>query len=204
MPEDRIHPIAGLGNPGEKYRLTRHNMGFMVVDRLAQAYEIPLDRRKFDTVFGRGSMGRLPVILAKPMTFMNRCGPAVRGLALFFGLGIQDILVIHDDADLVFGKLKIKEKGGDGGHNGVKSLVEACGDDAFIRLRIGIGRPPGQMNPAAYVLQDFDQEQSPIIQATYDRAADAIEAWLVDEIELAMSQFNGPATSDIEPLTGET
>ncbi len=152
MPEDRFRLIVGLGNPGEEYRFTRHNMGFMVVDRLAQARQIPLAKRKFNVIFGRGKLGSLSVILAKPMTFMNQCGPAVKDLAHFFRLDTQDVTVIHDDIDLVFGKLQIKEKGGDGGHNGVKSLIEAWGSGAFTRLRIGIGRPQTQQAVRAYVL----------------------------------------------------
>ena len=191
MPEDRFRLIVGLGNPGEKYRFTRHNTGFMVVDRLAQTNEILLGKRKFNAVFGRGKIEGLPAILAKPMTFMNQCGPAVRDLARFFGLGTQDILVIHDDIDVVFGKLKIKEKGGDGGHNGVKSLIEAWGNGAFTRLRIGIGRPETGQEVSAYVLSRFDAQQETLLEDVVSSARDAVEIILFKGVPEAMNRFHG-------------
>lgn len=191
MQEDRFRLIVGLGNPGEKYRFTRHNMGFMVVDRLAQAHQVSLDKRKFKVVFGRGRVGTQPVILAKPITFMNRSGPAVRDLAHFFRLGTQDILVIHDDIDLVFGKIKIKQKGGDGGHNGVRSLIEAWGSGAFIRLRIGIGRPQTQQEIKAYVLGRFDAQEERLLEDVISTAQAAAETTLFKGVEEAMNRFHG-------------
>lgn len=191
MPEDRFRLIVGLGNPGEKYRFTRHNMGFLVVDRLAEAYQIPLDKHKFDVVFGSGKVGSQPVILARPVTFMNRCGPAVRDLTHFFKFNTQDVLVIHDDIDLVFGKMKIKEKGGDGGHNGVKSLIEAWGSGAFTRLRVGIGRPQTQQAVRAYVLGRFDAQQEALLEDVIFRAQDAVETILFKGVQEAMNRFHG-------------
>ena len=191
MPEDRFRLIVGLGNPGEEYRFTRHNMGFVVVERLAQAHRIPLDKRKFNVVFGRGKVGSQPVILAQPMTFMNRCGPAVRDLARFFKFNTQDVLVIHDDIDLVFGKMKIKEKGGDGGHNGVKSLIEAWGSGAFTRLRIGIGRPQTRQAVRAYVLAGFDAQQETLLEDVIFTAQDAVETMLFEGVAEAMNRFHG-------------
>ena len=191
MGEDRFRLIAGLGNPGTRYRFTRHNMGFLVVDRLAQAHQIPLDRRKFKAVLGLGRMGALPVILVKPAAFMNQSGPAVRDLARFFSLGTQDIVVIHDDIDLVFGKIKIKQKGGDGGHNGVRSLIEALGSSVFTRLRIGIGRPPTQQQTRDYVLGRFDAEQETLLEDVVSRAQGAVETILVNGLTEAMNRFSG-------------
>jgi PTH1 family peptidyl-tRNA hydrolase len=191
MPEDRFRLIVGLGNPGEKYRFTRHNTGFVVVERLAQAHRIPLDKRKFNVVFGRGKVGSQPVILAQPMTFMNRCGPAVRDLASFFKFSTQDVLVIHDDIDLVFGKMKIKEKGGDGGHNGVKSLIEAWGSGAFTRLRIGIGRPQSRQAVRAYVLAGFDAQQETLLEDVIFTAQDAVETMLFEGVPETMNRFHG-------------
>jgi PTH1 family peptidyl-tRNA hydrolase len=196
MSEDRFRLIVGLGNPGEEYRYTRHNMGFVVVDRLAEAHQLPLDKHKFDVVFGRGKVGSQPVILAHPMTFMNRCGPAVRDLARFFKFSAQDVLVIHDDIDLVFGKIKIKEKGGDGGHNGVKSLTEAWGSGAFTRLRIGIGRPQTQQAVRAYVLGGFDAQQEALLEDVIVRAQDAVETILFKGVREAMNQFHGKTISE--------
>jgi len=198
MPEDRFRLIVGLGNPGEKCRFTRHNTGFMVVDRLAQTNKIPLGKRKFNAVFGRGKIEGLPAILAKPMTFMNQCGPAVRDLARFFGLGTQDILVIHDDIDVVFGKLKIKEKGGDGGHNGVKSLIEALRSDEFTRIRIGIGRPQTEKGIRPYVLERFDAEQERLLADIISSAQDAVETVLFKGVSEAMNRFHGKTISECD------
>ncbi len=183
--------IVGLGNPGKKYQFTRHNIGFMVVDHLAQDWRLALDKQKFDTAFGRGKVENLPVILAKPMTFMNRVGPAVRNLAHFFRLDTQDITVIHDDLDLVFGTLKIKEKGGDGGHNGVKSLIAAFGTDAFIRIRIGIGRPQDEQGITNYVLSKFDAKQERLIQDIIMAGRDAVKIVLSKGVSEAMDRFHG-------------
>lgn len=191
MPEGSIRLVVGLGNPGEKYRLTRHNVGFMVVDHLAKSHRFTLDKNKFNTLFGRGKIRGLQVILAKPTTFMNRVGPAVRNLAHFFRLDTQDITVIHDDLDLVFGTLKIKEKGGDGGHNGVKSLIAACGTDAFTRIRIGIGRPQDEQEMTNYVLSKFDAEQKGFIQDIIMAGQDAVEIVLSEGVSEAMNRFNG-------------
>jgi len=191
MLEDRTRLIVGLGNPGEKYQFTRHNIGFMVVDHLAQDWRLALDKQKFDTAFGRGKVENLPVILAKPMTFMNRVGPAVRNLAHFFRLETQDITVIHDDLDLVFDTLKIKEKGGDGGHNGVKSLIAAFGTDAFTRIRIGIGRPQDEQEITNYVLSKFDAKQEGLIQDIIMAGQDAVEIVLSKGVSEAMDRFHG-------------
>jgi PTH1 family peptidyl-tRNA hydrolase len=196
MSEDRFRLIVGLGNPGEEYQHTRHNMGFVVVDRLSEAHQIPLDKHKFDVVFGRGKMGSHAVILAQPMTFMNRCGPAVRDLTRFYDLSMQDVLVIHDDIDLVFGKMKIKEKGGDGGHNGVKSLIEAWGSGAFTRLRIGIGRPQTQQAVRAYVLGRFDAQQEALLEDVIFRAKDAVETIRLKGVLEAMNRFHGKTISE--------
>jgi PTH1 family peptidyl-tRNA hydrolase len=196
MPEDRFRLIIGLGNPGKEYQRTRHNMGFVVIDRLAEAHRISLDKRKFSVVFGRGRMGSQPVILAKPMAFMNRSGPAVRDLARFFRHGPQNILVIHDDIDIVFGKIKIKEKGGNGGHNGVKSLIEALGSGEFTRLRVGIGRPEIGQEVRAYVLSKFDPQQETLLEDVVSAAQDAVETILFKGVLEAMNQFHGKTISE--------
>lgn len=191
MPEERVRLIVGLGNPGQKYRHTRHNMGFMVVDRLAQIHGLSLDKSKFDVVYSRGRILDLPVLVAKPVTFMNRVGPAVQKLAHFFRLETQDITVIHDDLDLVFGTLKIKEKGGDGGHNGVKSLITAFGTQAFTRVRVGIGRPEAPEQITGYVLSRFDAEQERWIEDLIVQAQDAVETVLKMGVKEAMNRFHG-------------
>jgi PTH1 family peptidyl-tRNA hydrolase len=171
-------------------------MGFFVVDRLAQAREIPLDRRKFNIVFGRGKMGNQPVILAKPMTYMNRSGPAALALATFFKVETQDILVVHDDMDIVFGQIKIKEKGGNGGHNGVKSLIEALGTGEFTRLRVGIGRPQERQEAKAYVLARFDAQEETLLEEVVATAQDAAETILFKGVPEAMNRFHGKTISE--------
>jgi PTH1 family peptidyl-tRNA hydrolase len=196
MSEDRFRLIVGLGNPGDKYQHSRHNMGFMVVDRLAQKHRIPLENRKFKVLFGRGNMESQPVILAKPMTYMNLSGPAARDLAFFFKLGTENILVIHDDIDLVFGQIKIKEKGGNGGHNGVKSLMEALGSGDFTRLRVGIGRPENRQSARAYVLAAFDAQQETLLEDVVSTAQDAAETILFKGVPEAMNRFHGKTISE--------
>ena len=182
---------VGLGNPGRKYRFTRHNMGFMVVDHLARRHGLALDRRKFDVRYGRGKVLDASVLMAKPMTFMNRVGPAVVKLAHFYRLNTQDITVIHDDLDLVFGTLKIKRKGGDGGHNGVKSLIHALGTDQFTRIRVGIGRPQDQTDVSGYVLNRFHPTQVGLVEAVIQQATDALETVVTKGVSEAMNRFHG-------------
>jgi len=190
MPEDRFHLIVGLGNPGKAYRLTRHNVGFMVVDRLAHRHRISLNNRKFKSIFGLGKVNGRRVILAKPMTFMNLSGPAIRDLTHFFNLDKKNLLVIHDDIDLVFGKIKIKQKGGDGGHNGLKSLIEVFGSGAFARVRIGIGRPATGQEVKGYVLNSFDAQQEAVLDEVITMAQDAVETLLLKGLKEGMNRFS--------------
>ncbi len=195
MLEDSIKLIVGLGNPGAAYRFTRHNVGFMVTDQLAQRHRISFDNRKFRSVFGLGSMGDCRVILAKPMTFMNLSGPSVRDLARFFKLDKKHLLVIHDDIDLVFGKIKIKQKGGDGGHKGVMSLIEAFGSGAFVRVRVGIGRPDTREEVEGYVLNRFDAQQAVQLDRVIIMAQEAVETMLLKGLREAMNRFHGKTIS---------
>ena len=186
----------GLGNPGKEYVLTRHNLGFMVVDRLAETCGISLHKRRFDSIFGSGEMDGQHVILAKPMTFMNLSGPSVRELARSFKLDKENILVIHDDIDIVFGQIKIKEKGGDGGHNGMRSLIVAWGSDEFVRIRVGIGRPQKDDDVSAYVLGRFDAEQETQVPEVISRAQDAAKTVLLTGVSEAMNKFHGKSISE--------
>jgi PTH1 family peptidyl-tRNA hydrolase len=195
MPEGR-QLIVGLGNPGEAYRLTRHNLGFMVVDRLARRHRIPLDKKRLESVFGLGQMGSEPVILAKPMTFMNLSGRAVREVAEFFGLGTDNLLVIHDDIDLDFGKIKIKQKGGDGGHNGVMSLIEAFSSGTFVRVRVGIGRPDTKNEVKGYVLDKFDARQQTLLEDVISNVQGAVETILIKGVPEAMNRFHDRTISE--------
>lgn len=182
--------IAGLGNPGRKYQKNRHNVGFMAVERLAGAHGISLSRVEQRAVVGTGHVAGRSVILAKPQTYMNKSGDAIGPLVNYYKIDPADVLVIYDDLDLPLGTLRLREQGGAGGHNGMKSIIHHLGN-GFPRLRLGIDRPPGRMPPAAYVLQDFGDEEWPIVEQMLDRAVKAIDVFLRDGVELAMSRFNG-------------
>jgi PTH1 family peptidyl-tRNA hydrolase len=189
MPERR-QLIVGLGNPGNLYRMTRHNIGFMVVDRLAHRHRISLDSRKSGSIFGLGKVHGQPVILAKPITYMNLSGPAVRYLVNFFKLDTKNLLVIHDDIDLVFGRIKIKQKGGDGGHHGVMSLIDAFGSGTFVRVRVGIGRPDTRQEVKGYVLNRFDAQQEAALDKVINMAQEAVETILLKGLREGMNRFS--------------
>jgi PTH1 family peptidyl-tRNA hydrolase len=181
--------IVGLGNPGIPYEWSRHNIGFMVVNRFAEIHHIPVGTRRFKSLFGKGSIDSEPVILAKPLTYMNRSGEAVAKIVPFFKIGMKDLIVIHDDLDLPFGKLRIKQRGGDGGHQGIRSVIESMGGNSFLRLKIGIGRPPKEMDPAAYVLTSFSHSEKPSLDEVLTRAAGCLEVILHQGIETAMNRY---------------
>lgn len=181
--------IVGLGNMGRKYQRNRHNVGFMVVDRLAELHGIAVSRVQYKALLGNGRIANQSVILAKPQTMMNLSGDAVGPIANYYNIPPANILVIYDELDLPFGSTRLREKGGAGGHNGMKSIINHLGND-FPRLRLGIGRPPGRMPPAAYVLQDFGKEDEPIVTELIDTAVKAVETFLTDGINLAMSKHN--------------
>jgi peptidyl-tRNA hydrolase, PTH1 family len=182
--------IAGLGNPGAKYEETRHNMGFKVADAMAQAFSIPIAKKKFNAVFGKGRLDGMDILIAKPVAFMNRSGPPVLGLAHYFGIEIKDIIVIYDDVDLDFGRIKIKEKGGDGGHKGLKSVIDVFGDDGFARVRLGIGRPAAHMEVADYVLGKFSRAENKSLPEIINRARDVMEVVLKEGANIGMNRFN--------------
>jgi PTH1 family peptidyl-tRNA hydrolase len=190
MPQKRLRLVVGLGNPGDAYLKTRHNAGFMVVDEVAEAFSIPLVKRKFDTIFGRGFVDGVEIILIKPMAFMNLSGPPVQKIANYFRILCEDMLVIHDDIDLVLGRLKINEKGGDGGHKGVRSLMDAFGGGDFVRLRIGVGRPEAGISAADYVLNGFNAKEKEVLDQIIKRARDAVVTILCKGTKEGMNRFN--------------
>ena len=190
MPQKRLRLVVGLGNPGEAYAETRHNAGFLAVDKVSAAFSIPFAKQKFDARFGIGSIDGIKVILAKPMAFMNRSGPQVQKIAGYFRILCEDMLVVHDDMDLAFGKLKIKEKGGDGGHRGIKSLIDAFGGGDFVRLRIGVGRPEAGIGAADYVLGKFNLEERKNLDRIITTAKDAVVTTLCKGTKEGMNRFN--------------
>jgi len=190
MPANRLRLVVGLGNPGRDYEDTRHNAGFMVVDKIAQDFNISFNKTKFDTIFGRGFIEDVDVLLAKPLAFMNRSGPPLQKLAHYFRIPGEDMLVIHDDIDLAFGRLKIKEKGGHGGHNGIRSIMDAFGGGDFDRLRIGVGRSEAGENVTDHVLGRFSGDKAEKVARVIAVARDAVVTVLNQGTKFGMNAFN--------------
>lgn len=182
--------IVGLGNPGREYAANRHNVGFRCVEHLAVAHGMAFNKRQKRARVALGAIGEWRVILAQPQTFMNESGRAVAPLARFYRVPLEHLLVVYDDLDLPPGTVRLRPEGGSGGHKGIRSITEHLGSQEFVRLRIGIGRPPGRMDPAAYVLQDFSAEEEPLLEETLERAVAAIETWLREGIQVAMDRYN--------------
>jgi PTH1 family peptidyl-tRNA hydrolase len=169
--------------------MTRHNIGFQVVDRLAKLNDIPIHTKRFKSLHGKGFIDFQQIILAKPMTFMNRSGEAVKKAMGFFHLKIDDLVIVHDDLDLPFGRLRFKQRGGDGGHQGVRSIIEGIGGNIFLRLKVGIGRPPQGMDPVEYVLKTFDKVEQSHLDQILLQAAESLKVMLLEGLEKAMNQF---------------
>jgi PTH1 family peptidyl-tRNA hydrolase len=182
--------IVGLGNPGREYTSNRHNVGFRCLERLAAAHDLAFDKRQKRARVALGTICERRIILAQPQTFMNESGRAVVPLARFYRVSLERLLVVYDDLDLPLGMVRLRPDGGSGGHKGMHSIIEQLGSQSFPRLRIGIGRPPGQMDPVDYVLQDFSTEEEPALEGTLERAMAAIEVWLSEGIETAMTRYN--------------
>ncbi|NDJ86554.1 MAG: aminoacyl-tRNA hydrolase [Chloroflexi bacterium] len=183
--------IVGLGNPGKEYANTRHNIGFAVVDALAASYGLTFDGKKAKARLADGTIRGRRVLLVKPQTYMNLSGNAVRGLMDFYRIPVENLMVVSDDLDIPPGTLRIRPKGGAGGQKGLRHIIQQVGTQEFTRMRLGIGRPPGKMDPSAYVLRPFKGDDAILAQETIDRAVKAIETWLSDGTDLAMSRYNG-------------
>lgn len=181
--------IVGLGNPGPKYELNRHNMGFLVLDNFALKHNISISKTKELCVMGSGALNGTDLLLAKPQTYMNRSGFGVARLLGYFDLTPEDLIVIHDDIDLEFGQLKIKKDGGHGGHNGLRSIMEQLGSGDFDRLRIGVGRPPGRMPVEKYVLLNFSESDEELTDQI-ERSVSALESMIINGNDKAMNQFH--------------
>ena len=194
--------IVGLGNPGKKYAYTRHNAGFMCIDALASAYQIPVNTKKNQALIGEGVIEGRRVLLVKQQTYMNLSGEAVRPIADFYQIPPERILVIHDDLDTPLGTLRIRQQGGAGGNNGIRSIINHLGTQEFPRIRFGIGRPPGRMDPAAFVLLPFIKEELILVEETRDRVLKAVRLWLTEGIDTAMNRHNGTAEQAAEAAPG--
>lgn len=182
--------IAGLGNPGDKYAYTRHNIGFMVISELSERYKIN-SSYKFDGLIGDFFFGGEKVLLFQPMKYMNKSGQPIYKVLDYFQIEAEDLLVIHDDLDLELGKMRFKENGGSGGHNGIKSIINKLGTDKFKRLKLGIDRPPENIPVPDYVLTTFRGEEKEVSEKVVEEAASAVELMLKENIMKAMNKYNG-------------
>jgi PTH1 family peptidyl-tRNA hydrolase len=194
--------LVGLGNPGDTYRQTRHNIGFQVLDRLGRDHDIQLNYRRFMCCSGFGVIADQAVILTAPQAFMNRSGSPVLRLLSYYGISSKDVLIIHDDIDLAFGRIKIKEKGGHGGHNGLKSVMDALGSGDFARLRIGIGRPARGGDVIDHVLGSFSVAENAMLEAILTRASDAAVTVLCHGAKVGMDRFHRKTKNSLEKSDG--
>lgn len=187
--------IVGLGNPGPQYAANRHNIGFQCVELFARRQRIDLNKMQQRAMTGDGWVEcngqRQRVLLVKPLTYMNTSGQAVVPLMRFYKVEVADLLVIHDDIDLAQGKLRLRLGGSSGGQNGIKSIIEQAGSADFARVKVGVGRPPGKMDPAAFVLQNFTSAEEEIFGPLREKVGDALLCWLFEGLTVAMNRFNG-------------
>jgi len=195
MTPELSYLLVGLGNPGREYQTNRHNYGFMLIDRLAVRLNARGLKVQSKAIVTSATYEDHRLILAKPQTYMNLSGQSIQGLAHFYKLPMENMLVAYDDLDLPFGTIRLRPGGGPGGQKGVASTIERLGTKDFARLRLGIGRPPGRMDPAAYVLQNFSRDELKLVSEILDRAADAALEFVMNGLDKAMNKFNG----SIEP-----
>ncbi|MFN8471840.1 MAG: aminoacyl-tRNA hydrolase [Anaerolineae bacterium] len=182
--------IVGLGNPGPQYAKTRHNIGWMVVERLAEQHRLSFDRLQFKARVAAGTMRDQRVVLAKPLTYMNLSGEAVGPLMRFYKIPLERLLVVYDEIDIPFNTLRLRADGGAGGHRGMRSIIQTLGSQDFSRLRVGVGRPPSGWEAADHVLAPWTKDEVPLVSALVERAALAAETWLTEGILSAMNRFN--------------
>jgi peptidyl-tRNA hydrolase, PTH1 family len=183
--------IVGLGNPGREYAWTRHNLGWQVVALLSEDWRVPLGKKGFEAIWGRGRAGEETIILAQPTTYMNLSGRAVALLLSYFKLSPADLLVIHDDLDVPLWRLKLVERGGSGGHRGVASIIQHLHTEEFLRVKLGIGRPPSHMPGENYVLSHFPADEAENVAQLIERAAAAVDCLIREGLAAAQNRFHG-------------
>ncbi|MGA2524996.1 MAG: aminoacyl-tRNA hydrolase [Smithellaceae bacterium] len=193
-----MYLIFGLGNPGNRYRLTRHNIGFMVLEKLAAGLEIDLKQKSFNALWGKGKIAGKNVLLAMPQTYMNLSGNAVRELLAFFKADINNLIVVHDDLDLPLGTIRLKTGGGNAGHKGLESIVENLGSSDFMRVRIGIGRPADKARIESYVLEQFERKEEAIVAPVIQSAADAASEIVLSGIQTTMVKYHTKNISNLK------
>jgi PTH1 family peptidyl-tRNA hydrolase len=192
--------IAGLGNPGTRYQLTRHNLGFLVLDRLAETNRISVGQMGFDARFGKGMIADQAVLLIKPQTFMNLSGASVRKFFEYYRINIDDVIVVHDDLDLPFGTIRFKAGGGHGGHKGLISIIDHLGMTDFSRVRLGIGKPVHKGMVDSYVLSPFSPDEMIVLPRLTSAAATALTDMLSLGIQAAMGMHNGKTINNFEEV----
>ncbi len=185
-----MYIIVGLGNPGDRYEGTRHNVGFQVIDKLSEQYRIPVTEKKHRALCGRGIIGGQKVMLMKPQTFMNLSGESVKSAAEYYQISHEELIVVYDDVSLNPGQLRIRAKGSAGGHNGIKNIIANLGSQEFPRVKVGIGEKPPRMDLADYVLSRFPGEEKKHMEEAFAEAADAVCAILEDGMDAAMNRYN--------------
>ena len=186
-----MYMIAGLGNPGQQYHKTRHNMGFDTLDTLIEKHQIPQAGVKFHAMYGKGVIGGEKAVLMKPLSYMNLSGGPVRDMVQFFKIDPENqLIVIYDDIDLEPGKLRIRKQGSAGGHNGMKDIIQKLGTDKFIRIRVGVGAKPAGWDLADYVLSRFTENDRKLVDEAIENAADAVEMILEKGVDIAMNHYN--------------
>ena len=191
QPVSPYYLIVGLGNPGREYKHTRHNIGFMAVDKLAADLGIRFTKVQSKAIIGITPFEEAKLILSKPQTFMNLSGQAVSSLMRFYKVPLEQLLVIHDDIDLPLATIRIRPGGGSAGQKGLGSIIEQLGTQSFARMRIGVGRPPGRMSAPDYVLQDFDKAEQSLMERVVAEASEAARIFVRDGLETAMNKYNG-------------
>lgn len=186
-----MYIIIGLGNPGKKYEHTRHNAGFDAIDKLAEKYNIKMDKLKHKALIGEGRIGTEKVVLVKPQTYMNLSGESIVSICQFYKTEFDKVIVMYDDIDLDVGKLRIRKKGSAGSHNGMKSIIKCIGTQEFPRIRIGVSKPPEGWDLADFVLSRFPKEQQGDLEESFERAVLTVEEIIDSGIESAMNKYNG-------------
>jgi PTH1 family peptidyl-tRNA hydrolase len=189
--ESTLYLVAGLGNPGRQYSENRHNVGFMLVSRLANRLGVAFSRLESKALVTKAIYKDFRLVLAKPQTYMNLSGQAVSALQRFYKVPLENLLVAYDDVDLPLGTIRLRPGGSSGGQKGMGSIIEHLGTQEFPRLRIGIGRPPGRMDAAAYVLQDFSRGETEILDEVLERGVEAVLTFITEGLTTAMNQYNG-------------
>jgi len=195
MTPEQTFLLIGLGNPGREYKDTRHNFGFMLIDRIAVRLNARGMKVQSKAIVMTSAYEERKLILAKPQTFMNLSGQSVQGLAHFYKIPFPNMMILSDDLDIPFGTIRIRASGGPGGQRGLSSILEKLGTKEVPRLRLGIGRPPGRMDPAAYVLQNFSRDEMQTLSEVLDHGVEAVLAYVTHGLNKAMNEFNGSVES---------